>query len=440
MEQFNGNLLKLNVYYSYNLIDPHNYWVPNKTVIDNIYWNLNSKIFKIADLLVHKTTLQDFDSYWLASRDTNHSFYTIPVDSMRQLERLQISSTPIFLQWNIRRSNLNKVQARTYRKITDILTDLGGFTKTLMFLAAFLAIGYVRYKYTMIIATEIYDFEFPEVQKPKENQDKQENTTTKKFFATSLYSMEFNDTKTFPVSPKSFVSPREEDLTNKYVRKYAEKLKSRERRFEVSEWAYLKELLFFWKKDNYEKQLATKARDLALNELDIVHIVRKLQEFDRIKYFLLNKQQIDAFVFMEKPLVTIQSKKPLHSDSYTASIRASHKTYSNWQSQEKLVDVRKIQATSLETIANFEEESTFANYNSLPKYGKLFIAYKYLKEDTDPANEVYNRKLIGMLNPELVKVFKKVNQLVDEDVTPKQFEYLIKNILDNNYNQSLTSK
>ena len=44
-------------------------------------------------------------------------------------------------------------------KIADVLANLGGFAKSIMVVFAFLAAGYARYKYHMIVSNELYDFE-----------------------------------------------------------------------------------------------------------------------------------------------------------------------------------------------------------------------------------------------------------------------------------------
>ena len=163
----NNNEYKFNLLYANNVINPVYYETPNKTYIETLFWELNPQLSKTADIFLDKVIVQDYDSLWSSDAYVNHTFYSIQPSSMRELNVLQTTSGTTLLQWNIRRSSVSVVTTRTYTKITDVMTNLGGFAQAVMFIAAFLAMGYVEYKYQMTLSNEFYDFQLPEEEKPK---------------------------------------------------------------------------------------------------------------------------------------------------------------------------------------------------------------------------------------------------------------------------------
>ncbi len=67
-------------------------------------------------------------------------------------------------------------------------------------------------------------------------------------------------------------------------------------------------------------------------------------------------------------------------------------------------------------------------YSSLSKYGKLYMAYRHLKEDDNPYNRIINTKLISSLSPDLRKVFQRIDQILGDDYTVEHFEKVVQDI------------
>jgi len=78
------------------------------------------------------------------------------------------------------------------------------------------------------------------------------------------------------------------------------------------ESSYLKSLFYgIFRKDDSEEQLAQKGRNQIVQDIDILKIIEKLQEIDKLKMLLLNGYQREAFEHIERPVITLKEKKSL---------------------------------------------------------------------------------------------------------------------------------
>jgi len=421
--------VQFDMYYSSSLINTQNYTVPNHGCFESAHWSIRPGISKDVNILIEKGTIQDFDDYLWSSKSKNSTFYSIPTSKTKQKDRIKAASNKVFLHLNLHRSSLNTVISRHYISTVDVLIDLGGFSKALMFLGAFFVVGLARYKYSMTIANGLYDFEMkgePEVKK----EEKQE--THKEF--NFILSGDQSATRGLKQLNRynSFPSPRVPVPSNKSLLNYAESVKQKKKRLTYDEWSYFKELvgcLCFRKKRDSRLLVAEKARGYASKDLDLLRIIKKLQEFETLKTVVLNHNQKDAFEFIEKPEVTFQGKKCIttQDDSPSPIARMESKKL------EKLVSRFNTITTNKSFNGNFikddiEEEA--ADMSNLGNYGELYVAFKQIQRDKTPENRLSNRKLIGMVSPELRKVFNRVDQLLDEEEpSVKQYEYIVEQIL-----------
>ena len=63
---------------------------------------------------------------------------------------------------------------------------------------------------------------------------------------------------------------------------------------------------FFRRKLPPNQKLLLKAEELYIKETDIVHIMLKLQEIDKLKYIMLNPEQLALFNLLEKPIIHLR--------------------------------------------------------------------------------------------------------------------------------------
>jgi len=411
----NHNEYKFNLLYANNVINPVYYEYPNKTYIETLFWELNPQLSKTADIFLDKVIVQDYDSLWSTDAYQNRTFYSIQPSSMRELNVLQTTSGTTLLQWNIRRSSVSVVTTRTYTKITDVMTNLGGFAQAVMFIAAFLAMGYVEYKYQMTLSNEFYDFHLPDdpQAKPKKTPGKRKND----------YVEHVGSPLQSPKSP--IIEPEDKDekegkekldSIEKVVDDYKAK-KAKRKPIDFTLWEYAKMIgRFVTCRRNNRDNVAEKARDLVEEELDIIRVIQKLKEIDKLKVLLLNRYQREVFNFIEKPLVTLDNDQPIQLDNVLPDLSFE---------LEDTKDDDTNQPNQNLLLFNSREE-----FDNSSKYSKLYMAYRYLIEDQQPEHEGYNRKLLDMIGEDLIKVFERVDLLIEDNPDPRHFEEIIKSVFD----------
>jgi len=404
--EFSGNELQINLYYSNSLIDPTDHKTPNKTFLDTVYWNVNPSVSRVADIFIDSETVQDLDSYISTDASHNSTYYSIQSDKMRELQQF---STSYMLQWNFRRSNVNHVTTRTYTKILDVISDIGGIGGILMVVGVVLTAGYTKFKYQMMLSNKLYDYQTKSKTQKQREKTKKAPQEIKKVVRSDVSEVaegEKNDALDITVLRKLRISNPAAT-----IKKYFEHLFEIKRILPFDEFHYIKSLLssVFWKNDTEEK-LAEKGRNQIQQDLDVIKIVEKLQEIDKLKMLLLNRYQREAFNFIERPLLTLEEKTPRHRRGSKYKIEVGNTAEALFEQREE--------------------------YESLSKYAKLYTSYRCLVSDTESHDSKYNKKLLEMLGEDLIKVFKHIDQQMGENLDPGKFEEIVNKIMGESQSQN----
>jgi len=416
---FGTSEFKVNLYFSNNLIDPTNYHTPNKTFLDSIYWNLSPTVSKVADIFIDIETVRNAQSYFFVNVYENSTFYSIQSQYIRELQ--QFAATTL-LEWNFRRSNQNHLTTRYYMKILDVISNIGGMTSLLTAFCLFVTVGYSRYKHQMILSNELYDYEPTNESKkpivihqnkiaPLQNKSLSESKSVSKYELKPAVGRKETRKNKF-LTIMTATRKKSEPADAKGVKDYFETHLQKKRMLPYGEISYIKDLISsLCCRRNPDHVLAEKGRKQVLKDLDVIKMIEKMQEIDKLKLLLLNRYQREAFDFIEKPVITFDSQKPVHKKRYSAQ-----------HDVESISELSK--STTSIASSNHRED-----YTSLSKYGKLYAAYRYLQSDSEPRNYAYNKKLLDMIGEDLIKVFKQVDGILGENPDPRKFESTVEKIL-----------
>ncbi|EAR97718.3 accessory gland protein Acp36DE, putative (macronuclear) [Tetrahymena thermophila SB210] len=207
---------------------------------------------------------------------------------------------------------------------------------------------------------------------------------------------------------------------------------------------------FFKTKEN---QMVDKAQDLIANNLDIMKILDKIQEIDRIKCLLLDYEQRILFSYFPKPLVEIKNddqlqiqNSPLESmyQQYAQNLHTDDKTIKTVvKAKNKFKQiVQKKSKDQIQTIINSSLyknlENKFDRTYSVNEYEQIYQAYK--KISTKPQKTQTDKILIELMGQELQKIFQQLDeqrnkQSVKRSAMKKQSLSLKKNSSSNQNSQ-----
>ena len=115
----------------------------------------------------------------------------------------------------------------------------------------------------------------------------------------------------FSKASKSGLSPstnhaKEQEMENILM---MQKKKQSQNSFRLGFLRFLKiNFLHFLGKNSFRERLFLKGQSLVYQEIDILQIMRKIQEIEKLKYILLNKSQLCLFDLLEKPIVSISRR------------------------------------------------------------------------------------------------------------------------------------
>ena len=360
----NSNKIYLNIYAGNNLVNPNDFNSPISSFLeDKIYVLLDRKSYKEKNFYFNQNKIYadiDFisndlkEQYQTFTYENNFDETTIKLD--------KIDNNTLFSAIYFRSNIIAKSHYRICQKLGIYISYLGGFWTILYFIFALLAKKYNSQRTQLKIANALYEF----------NSDFKNNK--KKM-------MKF--------------SKNNEITTETQVSFKKQKIRQKCGKFELQLLNFLEEnkgvkLLFdikFIIKDFFtrnrekanvtQKILRKKAEQSIGKDLDIVHILKKIKSFDKLRNLFLTEDQRYIFEFFHKTCINP------YSDSHFVT--------------------RSTQQFFMRT----ETKSFYKSAkppDTIQDYMKLYECYQTLKNE--PKNDI-NRKILNEIKPEIVNIFEQ---------------------------------
>ena len=369
----NGNKIYLNVFISNNIIDINNIHSYVTTFLDD-------RIYVLLDLSYYKEknyyfTLNEvftdssiFRTNSFEKELKTYTFENIYDESAVILDRSDAG--PRYANIFFRSNFLSKKHTRKVEKIEDFLGYMGGFWSALFVIFSRIGRRYNREKFLMKIAKNLYYFpqELPPNPKPTTNLELKE--TQRRFFAK-------NEEKT--TKKGGFF---EANSLRRKLEKYSDFSKNLKLFQKAKDFFSQLSVRSFFKTFALQRKIKRKALFTMKKDLDLIHLLGKIKEIDKLKEILLDKNQKKLFEFIPK------SRILLENDDHFKTNRAS-----------MLFMLRASQTTRIlrkESIKDYR----------INDFLSLYSSYMSMLEEKDEKNREINRKIIGTLDPELVRIFK----------------------------------
>ncbi|CAD8072951.1 unnamed protein product [Paramecium primaurelia] len=314
---------------SYN-IDLRNYLKPNVPKVEEIQTTISSQVMKDITLFMQPITTLTEEGLLngLVRKDSTIRY-------QKTQEVIDFNSDEALASVLIRLANTENISYRIYPKLQDILAQAGGLWEILMLVFTILVKPFQSLSYKLAVINNLFNFEGQKQQKDIEDGGKQilkkltmvqENVQTNENDASIMLNQskiktsirfprgrtkskhqkleQINSTQTEKSSQIVTNSPENDKLIQKGIRFALRKLFNiATLKLQLSPIDYIK-YLKCGKKEGKFKQMQYSVNKLE-KCLDILFIIDKLQEIDKLKTILLTKQQVQLFDFLPKPLISL---------------------------------------------------------------------------------------------------------------------------------------
>ena len=368
----NGNKIYFNVYLSNNIIDINN-------INNYITKFLDDRIYLLVDLNYYKEKNYYFTSNKVLTdaaifeiNPSQEEFTTYNFENFYD-EATVVNDAKNPNQYLVSiyfRSNfLSKKQERGVEKLQDYIGYMGGFWSGLFLIFARIGRKYNKNKFLMKVAKNLYYF--PDLHMT-EKFDKKESIQKKKIFSqkSRRKGFEANEIKL----KKTHFKENIEEYMEK-IKKGFQIFKKTRSLFSFSPGKYFARL-------KLQKALQNKVLTTMYKDTDIIHLLEKVKEIDKIKSILLDNNQKNLFDYIPKSKITLEN------DDHFKMNRSSLLFMLRHRSSDK--------TSKIDNMNNYKLNDFYILYKS----------YQLMTEEKDPKVKEINMKIIKTLDAELLKIFK----------------------------------
>ncbi|CAD8188833.1 unnamed protein product [Paramecium pentaurelia] len=434
---------KISIYTINQIINPYKQQYRSVFLDDQIYFTfVPHQINRQANIYIRKYEFLNDQSLMPFSDIQEDTVYQIDKTDIKEMSDIGTSSDLIYATFNFQLNPFKTKFVRNYQKIDELLSNLGGIQQAFFFFIG-LAIGlYNRIQFLIELANKLFEFQ---IDSTLQNRQHQENLELINEFmqhrenhihANSNENINELDNQQVEDKLSPNISQRY-NLLNLFVTtggtqtKNSTKIKStkdaiRQQYRMAEKLKQITGLDYFQKqiiniierqkpiyldflifcnyiscgklfKNNPRVILMNKAFENLLDQLDVHHILLKLNELDKLKETVLNYKQLLMFNFTPKPQINLENNTAQPSRQLIEQIVKSPGIADNEDSMQ---------------LINYKQmyRNQFNLFGDYLIYSKIFNAYDDILQQSDT---IYtNKALIQKLGPELQVVFK-LSKLID---------------------------
>lgn len=381
----------LNFYFSNHIIDVNN--------IHNYITNfLDDRIYILMDLAYYKEKNFYFTSNVVATDTslysnnniddeiTTYTFENIFDETSVIIDPLD--TKPRYVNLFFRSNFLSKYNLRKVEKLQDYLGYIGGFWSALYLIFSRIGRKHNRNKFMLKVAKNLYYF--PEMNSKSTVLEFKESLQKK----SNLENMKSRRRGVAPLKTKL-------NLKNFSFRNRIEEYINKTKNFNIFQKAknFFSQILSpnnFYKKYKFQKSVKNKALTTTTKDIDLLYLLGKIKEIDKLKQILLDNNQKNLFEYIPKSRITLENDN--HSKMNRTSV---------------LFMLRNKNARSLSNDIVKSSKGNKSPYD-LHDFYKLYSSYKNMLEEKDLKTKEVNEKIISTLDPELLHIFKMENEKQSE--------------------------
>ncbi|CAK65863.1 unnamed protein product (macronuclear) [Paramecium tetraurelia] len=399
----------------------------------SIYTDLffqHNKVQIDDNLLSLMTTTKELD-YWSYTLNDN-----------RQFNRQDSNLTNLF-EINLRINQQNQITSKTAYRLDQFISYLGGMLKFFTAIFGVFAIKYNLVSMRISLANILYDFNIPyqnqgrlqfsydrllnfiqyKINRVDELLVKLKNYTfqvVKLSHITRMWSSVSQSQKLQrQEQSQEQAEVTEQKITqfdiNQFTKKLMEYKESfmdnlvqkildtrNQLRLDLNFYVYILLGCSCFKKIWMTRQLIIQCDQMIKRDLDIITILSKIQQIDKLKKTLLDENQVSVFNYTPRPVIFIDKHYQIITEDQS---RPNHLiTQTNKQKRARVINKR-------------------IRFNTTKKFFKIYNSYLKLKEN----NNQINYRLTQMLGPTLELIFQKYHEIqiaaqIKEDLNKTQLD------------------
>ena len=273
------------------IINTQNYKEPAKRNGYDYYTPINLRIKKSMVRFL-STTFMVSDNGWITQNLETSEYVNFDTDK-ESFDIIDPNANTFFMSVVLRKSIYNSIYKRDYKKVQTVLAEMGGFLKISFMVFNFVAYLFANHYYFDKISNILYSFQ--------KTDDENEPIISKEIEITERAKFESLNLLFHQISEDHI-----DQIDDDQLRKYFEKLK--EKPLGMSIFDYIRS---FYSKDSSlltKKNQRKKAIESISQKLDIKYILKKFLEIDKLKFLLLNNDQLQIFDNLPKPLISRRAK------------------------------------------------------------------------------------------------------------------------------------
>ena len=327
-EYFNSNYF--NVFYQDNSFDLANFNQPITSKIKYMYSRLEYGRTKVARLFLKKTTIISDSQAIFPKEDVinSYSFDKIEYDSYK-------SETTMF-SFNIHASDIKTILKRKYQKFFELVAVLGGITKSLTIFGSVLLKIIYDWKINELIMKSLFIFrdsiQSKRIHEPFEIINNENFLISTDPIESNRIAINSNRSIRISTDPNGSLPIRNYPRTRRRNKKKKEIQDETNESNKILKLTFWEKAMMFMKKGKNRTEKETLYLDYFRKsdiKLDLINILRKLEEIDRLKMILLNDEQIKFFNSISKQYIFMGDAEKKAGNKFNLDTRCFEKDENN---------------------------------------------------------------------------------------------------------------
>ena len=426
MKALTGKTVQLQMFFSNTIFDPTNYTVPVTYYMSNLHWyTLPGQFTLNSDIFISEQVISTDDNMWFS--DDNPSIITSyqidPAEERPQsASREDVNPSNYEIANFYFRKSANKITTyRVFPKIQQGLVAIGGIFSVCVGVFGTIALFYTKQVLAVTIANEMYEFDIAKPSDKKKSGKSHFCCCKRKKKGSKTQITNLNDSMSKlndrSRSSRKGSSSEKNGGLDFYVEKFAKYTKNNQRLLSYTFYDFVIGLLCCRRRQ--KDKLVSKATNMVAKDIDILQILKKLQEIDKLKKVLLDEHQNNVFSYSRPPLVTLREpqplKKPKKKDVKNEALERLQKLTKNSAS------IRPRGRRSTVSISrNTQLLETQTEYDGIHKFVSLFSSYQRLLNTGNQS--VLDNKILKLLDYEMDEtLFNIFLEIKTNETTRKKF-------------------